>query len=102
MGTALLLGDLPPQMLHSVSGAEFLDFIWMDGRPSSFPILMVTFVSTLPSCIAFGFRNAPSKAPGAGAELPFDAKIPDPLFAKIVVIGFFATILGMSFREFFG
>jgi len=28
MGTALLLGDLPPQMLHSVSGAEFGDFIW--------------------------------------------------------------------------
>ncbi len=102
MGTALLLGDLPPQMLHSVSGAEFLDFIWMDGRPSSFPILMVTFVITLAIMYAFGFRNAPSKAPAEGAELPFDAKIPDPLFAKIVVIGFFATILGMSFREFFG
>jgi len=26
MGTALLLGDLPPQMLHSVSGREFGDF----------------------------------------------------------------------------
>ena len=44
MGTALLLGDLPPQMLHSVAGAEFFDFIWQHGRPSSFPILMVTFV----------------------------------------------------------
>jgi hypothetical protein len=44
---------------------------------------------------AFGFRNAPSKAPGEDAELPFDAKIPDPLFAKIVVFGFFVTILGM-------
>ena len=40
MGTALLLGDLPPQMMHSVSGAEFMDFIWQQGRPSSFPILM--------------------------------------------------------------
>ena len=47
MGTALLLGDLPPQMLHSVAGAEFFDFIWQHGRPSSFPILMVTFVITL-------------------------------------------------------
>ena len=45
MGTALLLGDLPPQMLHSVAGAEFFDFIWQHGRPSSFPILMVTFVA---------------------------------------------------------
>ena len=33
MGTALLLGDLPPQMMHSVSGAEFMDFIWQHGRP---------------------------------------------------------------------
>ena len=32
MGTALLLGDLPPQMLHSVSGAEFLDFIRNSGE----------------------------------------------------------------------
>ena len=35
MGTALLLGDLPPQMLHSVSGVEFMEFIWQNGRPSS-------------------------------------------------------------------
>ena len=36
MGTALIIGDLPPQMLHSVAGAEFFDFIWHKGRPSSF------------------------------------------------------------------
>ena len=39
------IGDLPPQMLHSVAGAEFFDFIWQQGRPSSFPILMVTFIA---------------------------------------------------------
>ncbi|HRA24617.1 MAG TPA: SLC13 family permease, partial [Usitatibacteraceae bacterium] len=39
MGSAMLLGDLPPQMMHSVSGAEFFDFIWYKGKPSSFPIL---------------------------------------------------------------
>jgi Na+/H+ antiporter NhaD/arsenite permease-like protein len=43
MGTALLLGDLPPQMLHSVSGIEFFQFIWQMGRPSSFIILTITF-----------------------------------------------------------
>ena len=32
MGTALLLGDLPPQMLHSVSGVEFLGFICAQPR----------------------------------------------------------------------
>ena len=57
MGSALLLGDLPPQMLHSVSGAEFGDFIWQHGRPSSFPILIVTFVITLAAMYAYGFRH---------------------------------------------
>lgn len=56
MGTALLLGDLPPQMLHSVSGAEFRDFIGQHGRPSSFPILMATFAVTLAAMYAYGFR----------------------------------------------
>src|SRR5687768_215832 len=57
MGTALLIGDLPPQMLHSVAGAEFFDFIWQFGRPSSFPILMVTFVITLGAMWFYGFRG---------------------------------------------
>ena len=53
MGTALIIGDLPPQMLHSVAGAEFFDFIWQHGRPSSFPILMLTFALTLAGMYAF-------------------------------------------------
>jgi len=57
MGSAMLLGDLPPQMLHSVAGAEFFDFFWQHGRPSSFPILMVTFVITLAAMYAYGFRS---------------------------------------------
>ncbi|MBI4212736.1 MAG: hypothetical protein HY534_00320, partial [Chloroflexi bacterium] len=47
MGTALIIGDLPPQLLHSVAGAEFFDFIWQFGRPSSFPILTIAFGVTL-------------------------------------------------------
>ncbi len=116
MGTALLLGDLPPQMLHSVSGAEFLDFVWMDGRPSSFPILMAVFVLTLAVMYVFGFRSREhgtvevGKAAGADvtspenspSEMSLDARIPDRLFATIVVGWFLATILGMSLREFLG
>ena len=105
MGTALLLGDLPPQMLHSVSGAEFLDFIWMHGRPSSFPILMVVFVLTLAVMYAFGFRGTSSAKAGGlegPGELPFDASIKDTRFATIVVVGFFATIIAMSLREYLG
>ena len=57
MGTALLIGDLPPQMLHSVAGAEFWDFLWQFGRPSSFPILMITFGITLLAMWFYGFRG---------------------------------------------
>ena len=116
MGTALLLGDLPPQMLHSVSGAEFLEFIWQEGRPSSFPILMVTFILTLIVMYLFGFRSrlksdaggagavtgSSSLQPGTDSELSFDARIPDRMFAFIVVAGFFATIIAMSLREYLG
>ncbi len=108
MGTALLLGDLPPQMLHSVSGIEFMEFVWQDGIPSSFPILMITFVLTLIIMYLFGFRGTAAAGgkqaggPAEKAELPFDARIPDKLFATIVVVGFFGTIIAMSMREFLG
>ena len=108
MGTALLLGDLPPQMLHSVSGIEFMEFIWQDGIPSSFPILMITFVITLFIMYLFGFRGTaaaggkPEGGAAEKAELPFDARIPDKLFATIVLVGFFGTIIAMSMREFLG
>lgn len=102
MGTALLLGDLPPQMLHSVSGAEFLDFIWQHGRPSSFPILMVTFAITLGFMYVYKFRTAGVASGGGSApantrmEVP---ALPDPLLAWVVIGGFAATIVAMAFRE---
>lgn len=105
MGTALLLGDLPPQMLHSVSGAEFLDFIWQAGRPSSFPILMVTFILTLAGMYFYGFRAraaaaaAPLAGVGPAEAFDTDPRIPDRAFATIVLLGFGATIVGMAFRE---
>ncbi len=98
MGTALLLGDLPPQMLHSVSGAEFGDFIWQFGRPSSFPILMVTFAITLGAMYAYGFR-AIGRRPASVGDVGIEARIPDPLFATIVVGWFLLTVVGMAFRE---
>jgi Na+/H+ antiporter NhaD/arsenite permease-like protein len=127
MGTALLLGDLPPQLLHSVAGIEFGEFIWQDGRPSSFPILMVTFVLTLAVMYLYGFhdrRVAVDREDAAGIEptgtgllpkpegeqvadpkattLPFATAIPDRRFARIVLSWFAATILAMSFRELLG
>jgi Na+/H+ antiporter NhaD/arsenite permease-like protein len=112
MGSAMLLGDLPPQMMHSVSGAEFMDFIWMQGRPSSFPILTVTFLLTLGIMYWLSFRKfKPAHRTAAAAaeagvvagsgEMP-SAKIPDPLFAGIVLFMFAATVVAMAFREHLG
>ena len=105
MGTALLLGDLPPQMLHSVSGAEFFDFIWHQGRPSSFPILSVTFLMTLGAMYWLTFRkfraSGSAVAPDGTSHMP-SARIPDPLFAGIVLFMFAATIVAMALREALG
>jgi len=100
MGTALIIGDLPPQMLHSVAGAEFFDFIWQFGRPSSFPILMVTFFLTLGGMYLYGFRGR-QRVADIGA-LGIDARIPNPLFATVVVVWFLGTVIAMSMREHIG
>ena len=100
MGTALIIGDLPPQMLHSVAGAEFFDFIWQFGRPSSFPILMVTFVLTLGAMYVYGFRG--HKRIADMSTLGVEAHIPNPLFATVVVVWFLGTVVAMSMREHIG
>ena len=100
MGTALIIGDLPPQMLHSVAGAEFFDFIWQFGKPSSFPILMTTFIITLGAMWYYGFRG--HKRVTDMSTLGVEAKIENPLFATIVVVWFLGTVVAMSMREHIG
>jgi Na+/H+ antiporter NhaD/arsenite permease-like protein len=68
MGTALLMGDLPPQLLHSVGGAEFLDFIWFRGRPSSFPLLTATFLAVTGLMYILFVRREPRELRGAPAS----------------------------------
>jgi len=103
MGTAMLLGDLPPQMLHSVSKIEFWGFIWHSGRPSSFFILLFAYVIT---CLVF-YRIFARQYQGLTMDVhsmderPID-HIKDKPFA-IVTCGVFAlTILGMALRPIFG
>jgi Na+/H+ antiporter NhaD/arsenite permease-like protein len=100
MGTALLIGDLPPQMLHSVAGAEFGDFIWQHGRPSSFPILMVTFIITLGMMYVYGFRGHHRASAETMASI--ESRIENPLFAGIVLVWFVGTVLAMAAREYIG
>lgn len=102
MGSAMLLGDLPPQMLHSVAGAEFMDFFVHSGRLSSFPILMITFVATLGAMYLYGFRSQRKQAAVKLDELGIETHIPNPLFATIVVAGFLLTVVGMAFRQTLG
>jgi Na+/H+ antiporter NhaD/arsenite permease-like protein len=106
MGTALLLGDLPPQMLHSVSGIEFLGFIWHDGLPSSFPILTLTYLVVV-TVFYFKFRRSPmaevSLTPRPKSrDAEAGPHIKNPRFAFVVCAVFVLTIIAMSMRELFG
>ena len=101
MGSAMLLGDLPPQMLHSVAGAEFGDFFWHLGRPSSFPILVLSFAVTLAAMYAYGFRGYARQTVDLDG-LGIRTRIPNKLFAVVVVLAFLLTVLGMAMRQALG
>jgi Na+/H+ antiporter NhaD/arsenite permease-like protein len=88
-------------MLHSVSGVEFGDFIWQKGRPSSFPILVATFAVTLAGMYAYGFRHR-SRQVVAIDELGIETRIPNRLFAIVVVTWFLLTVVAMAFRQLLG
>jgi Na+/H+ antiporter NhaD/arsenite permease-like protein len=104
MGTAMLLGDLPPQMLHSISGIEFGGFLWHSDRPSSFFILLISYVIT----VAFFYWKFSKTYRGVTMDLsiteeekPLD-HIKDKPFAIVVCVVFLLTILAMAFRPVFG
>lgn len=103
MGTAMLLGDLPPQMLHSVAGIEFSGFIWQQGRPSSFFILLISYCFT----VSFFYWKFSKLYKGKVMDIstlderPLD-HIKDKPFAIITCSIFCLTILAMAFRPFFG
>jgi Na+/H+ antiporter NhaD/arsenite permease-like protein len=106
MGTALLLGDLPPQMLHSVSGVEFLGFIWHSGRLSSFPILTLTYLIVI-VFFYFKFRRSYSVSTSFGQNVQAEDEeagphIKNKRFALVVCAVFILTIIGMALRQFLG
>ncbi|MFZ7128235.1 MAG: SLC13 family permease [Desulfobacterales bacterium] len=103
MGTALLLGDLPPQLLHSVTGIEFDGFIWHSGRPSSFFVLTATYVVVV-GAFYFVFKKRLKDY-----RMDFDPSLQNPskhiksrLFMWIVIVAFVGTIIGMAIRPVFG
>ena len=103
MGTGLLLGDLPPQLLHSVTGIEFGGVIWHSGRPPSFFVLTLTYFFTV-GAFFFVFKKkyqAYRMAFDPAAINPAE-HITHPLFVWVVMIAFVGTVLGMAFRPLFG
>lgn len=103
MGTALLLGDLPPQLLHSVAGIEFDGFIWHSGRPSSFFVLTATY-----AVVVFIFYKIFVKK-FQGQRMDFNPgdlnpgeHIKNRLFAWLVCLVFVGTIVAMAIRPVFG
>lgn len=105
-GSALLIGDLPPQMLHSVSGIEFLGFIWSEGRPSSFIILMATFAVLLALFkVKFDrIYKKDDKARDAFALIDPEggSYLKDRKAAAIIVAFFVGTIVALSLRQYIG
>ena len=103
MGTGLLLGDLPPQLLHSVSGIEFDGFIWHSGRPSSFFVLLATYAVII---VVFYYVFA-RKLKGRTMDFKPEEQnarqhIKSRLFVWLVSLCFLGTILAMAFRPLFG
>jgi Na+/H+ antiporter NhaD/arsenite permease-like protein len=90
-------------MLHSVSKIEFMGFLWFMGRPSSFFILLISYIFTC------GFFYVWFRKKYAGVtmdvacmadENPMD-HIKDKPFAIISCGIFVLTILAMAFRPVF-
>jgi len=94
MGTALLLGDLPPQMLHSIAGAEFLDFIWFRGAPSSLPLLVISFIATLAIFYPLWLRGSRDRGHSFGETM---VRLPDiERISGWVSIAGFAIFMGLA------
>lgn len=106
MGTALLLGDLPPQMLHGIAGAEFLDFIVFRGIPSSLPLLTISFIVTLLALYPLWFKRMKGGTrsnPGGLAYIGLESKPKlDKLTALAATAGFLAFIVLASIRPMLG
>ena len=95
MGTALLLGDLPPQLLHSIGGVEFLGFIYFMGKPSSFPLLTISFVIMA----YFVSRFIPK---GCGERVLIEKPFFNTSLATVSLFYFLLTVFLMSIRPFLG
>ena len=103
MGTGLLLGDLPPQLLHSVTGIEFGGFLWHSGRPSSFFVLTATYAVVIAAFYWIFSRKFKGQKMAFNPDEENPAEhLKSPLFVWIVCLAFVGTVVGMAIRPVFG
>lgn len=89
-GAATLVGDTTSILLGSYAGMDFLDFLFMDGRPSIFWAVELGALATVP-VILFLFR----KERGAIPETPV-TEVED-LFPTWLLGGNILLLIGVSF-----
>ncbi len=99
MGTALLLGDIPPQLLHAVAGYEFLDFIIFKGRPSSFPLLSLTFIIVVLLYTKFFIKDEKEKYEPLTEK---KRKEYNKFLTISTLLIFFGTVIAMALRPRLG
>ncbi|MEM0283140.1 MAG: SLC13 family permease [Sulfolobales archaeon] len=102
MGTALLLGDLPPQLLHVIFGAEFMDFIWMNNKPAAFPILLLSFILTLfisSGVLLRSERNLKTIIEAKTVAGSLSKESYDKVYMVISLLAFIATVVLMALRK---
>jgi Na+/H+ antiporter NhaD/arsenite permease-like protein len=100
MGTALMLGDLPPLLLHSVGGAEFFDFIVFRGRPSSFFVLLTSFILSIMLFYRLWFRRRVSDA--ATGSVSIEGGKPDKFLAITSIAALASLMILAAFRPLIG
>jgi len=101
MGTALMVGDFPPLLLHEVAGAEFADFIVFKGVPSSMPLLTASFLATVSVFYFWWFRGLRGEALRLD-ESRFNQVRLDKVTAIISVLGLTMFIVLATLRPILG
>jgi len=102
MGVGLMLGDITPQMLHTIAGAEFMDFVVFHGRPGSFFVLLSTFVIVLAiyskSFLKFDYKGDLRPILTSIAEVSDESR----KLLKVSMFFFVVIIVLMALRKFLG
>lgn len=104
MGTAMLMGDLPPQLLHAVAGYEFTDFIWWRGAPGSFPLLTIVFLIVTVAYAFLTMRGEPAATidPEPPKDNGASGENNNRLLLLVSTLYFTLTIIGMALRPRLG